>query len=46
MLIPCCRAASRARRWAGLFPIAYTKGTDFRPARRLPVDQITHWNRW
>jgi nitroreductase len=31
---------------AGLFPIAYTKGTDFRPAKRLPAEQLTHWNRW
>ncbi|MFZ1177695.1 MAG: nitroreductase family protein, partial [Mycobacterium sp.] len=23
---------------AGLFPIAYTKGTDFRPAKRLPAE--------
>ena len=30
----------------GLFPIAYTKGTDFRPARRLPAAQVTHWNSW
>ena len=30
----------------GLFPIAYTKGTDFKPARRLPVEQIVHWNTW
>ncbi|MBV8929635.1 MAG: nitroreductase family protein [Mycobacteriaceae bacterium] len=30
----------------GLFPIAYTKGTDFKPANRLPVDQIAHWNSW
>ncbi|MDT5145688.1 MAG: hypothetical protein QOC58_333 [Mycobacterium sp.] len=30
----------------GLFPIAYTKGTDFRPAKRLPADQVTHWNAW
>jgi nitroreductase len=30
----------------GLFPIAYTKGTDFRPAKRLPAEQITHWNNW
>jgi nitroreductase len=30
----------------GLFPIAYTKGTDFRPAKRLPVEQIVHWDRW
>jgi len=30
----------------GLFPIAYTKGTDFRPAKRLPADSLTHWNGW
>jgi nitroreductase len=30
----------------GLFPIAYTKGTDFRPAKRLPVEQIVHWDSW
>jgi nitroreductase len=30
----------------GLFPIAYTKGTDFRPAKRLPVEQIAHWDSW
>jgi nitroreductase len=31
---------------AGLFPIAYTKGTDFRPAKRLPAETLTHWNTW
>ena len=31
---------------AGLFPIAYTKGTDFRPAKRLPAESLTHWNTW
>jgi nitroreductase len=31
---------------AGLFPIAYTKGADFRPAKRLPAEQVTHWNGW
>jgi nitroreductase len=30
----------------GLFPIAYTKGTDFRPAKRLPLDQIMHFDSW
>jgi nitroreductase len=30
----------------GLFPIAYTKGTEFKPAKRLPADQLTHWNTW
>jgi nitroreductase len=33
-------------RQGGLFPIAYTKGTDFKPAKRLPLDQIVHWNTW
>jgi nitroreductase len=30
----------------GLFPIAYTKGADFKPAKRLPVEQIAHWDSW
>jgi len=30
----------------GLFPIAYTKGTDFRPAKRLPVEDVVHWDHW
>ncbi|BAX91223.1 nitroreductase family protein [Mycobacterium shigaense] len=30
----------------GLFPIAYTKGTDFKRAKRLPAEQLTHWNSW
>jgi nitroreductase len=30
----------------GLFPIAYTIGTDFKPAKREPLDSILHWNRW
>jgi nitroreductase len=30
----------------GLFPVAYTIGTDFKPARRLPADQVVHWDRW
>lgn len=33
-------------RQGGLFPIAYTKGTDFRPATRIPVEQIVHWDTW
>lgn len=28
----------------GLLPIAYTKGTDFSPAARPPVEQITYWD--
>ena len=30
----------------GLFPIAYTKGTDFKLAKRLPAEQLTHWDKW
>jgi nitroreductase len=30
----------------GLFPIAYTIGTDFKPAPRLPLDEIVHWDAW
>lgn len=29
-----------------LLPVAYTKGTDFKPAARPPVETITHWNGW
>jgi nitroreductase len=29
-----------------LLPVAYTKGTDFKRAKRPPVSNITHWNRW
>ncbi|AKS35571.1 nitroreductase family protein [Mycolicibacterium goodii] len=31
---------------AGLFPIAYTIGTDFKKAKRLPAEQFTHWDTW
>lgn len=31
---------------AGLLPVAYTVGTEFRPARRPPPETITSWNRW
>ena len=30
----------------GLFPIAYTVGTDFKLATRLPVAEVLHWDRW
>lgn len=29
-----------------LLPVAYTKGTDFKPAERPGPETITHWNRW
>ena len=30
----------------GLFPIAYTKGTDFKLAKRQPLADIVHWDSW
>ncbi|MFG2940346.1 nitroreductase family protein [Streptomyces sp. NPDC048282] len=30
----------------GLIPVAYTKGTNFRPARRTSLDTIIHRDRW
>ena len=29
-----------------LLPVAYTKGTDFKPAVRPPVERITYWDSW
>jgi len=29
-----------------LLPVAYTIGTDFKPAVRPPPETIVHWNRW
>lgn len=29
-----------------LLPVAYTAGTDFRPAQRPPVERITYWDSW
>ncbi len=29
-----------------LIPVAYFRGTDFRPAKRLPGRDRTHWNTW
>lgn len=31
---------------AALIPVAYTKGTDFKPAPRDPVGTMIHWNTW
>jgi nitroreductase len=31
---------------AGLLPVAYTKGTDFKPAERRPVEEITYLDAW
>jgi nitroreductase len=30
----------------GLFPIAYTLGTDFQLANRLPLSNVLHWDTW
>jgi nitroreductase len=29
-----------------LIPVAYTKGTDFKPAVRRPVREVTYWDGW
>lgn len=31
---------------AALLPVAYTKGTDFKPAKRLPARDRTYWDAW
>jgi nitroreductase len=31
---------------AALFPVAYTIGTDFRPAARPPAETVTFWDSW
>jgi nitroreductase len=31
---------------AGLIPLAHTLGGEFRPARRRPMAEIEHWNKW
>jgi nitroreductase len=29
-----------------LIPVAYTKGTDFKPGARKPLDSVLHVNQW
>lgn len=29
-----------------LLPVAYTKGTEFQVAKRLPAARVMHWDRW
>lgn len=29
-----------------LFPVAWTKGTDFKPAPRQPLAEVLHWDAW
>jgi hypothetical protein len=31
---------------AGLVPVAYYTGDDFKPAKRHPIEDVTSWNRW
>ncbi|HEV8718076.1 MAG TPA: nitroreductase family protein [Candidatus Binatia bacterium] len=31
---------------AVMMPVAYYKGTDFKPAKRLPAKEHTYWNTW
>jgi hypothetical protein len=31
---------------AGLVPVAYYTGDDFKPAARRPVEEITYWDTW
>lgn len=29
-----------------LIPVAYTKGSDFKPAKRTPIEEVTFWDHW
>ena len=29
-----------------MLPVAYTLGTNFKPAKRPPAESITYWDRW
>lgn len=31
---------------AALIPVAYTRGTDFKPAHRVPLASVAHWDAW
>jgi nitroreductase len=31
---------------ASLIPLAYTKGTQFKPGRRDPLHAVVHWDSW
>ena len=31
---------------AALIPVAYTIGTDFKPATRAPLESMVHWDHW
>ena len=40
------RNSGRRSTQAALFPVAYTIGSDFRPASRPPAETITFWDSW
>jgi nitroreductase len=29
-----------------MIPIAYSIGTEFKPAKRRPIDEVVRWNTW
>jgi nitroreductase len=31
---------------AALVPVAYTRGTEFKPAHREPLERVVHWDSW
>ena len=31
---------------AAFIPLAFTIGTDFKPARRIPREEVLHWDHW
>ncbi|MGY1869720.1 MULTISPECIES: hypothetical protein [Nocardia] len=31
---------------AAFIPLAFTIGTDFRPAKRVDREQVLHWDKW
>lgn len=33
-------------RQCALLPVAYTRGDDFQPAKRKPLDSVVRWNSW
>ena len=39
------RAFERAVRRAGV-PIAFSQGAEFKPAGRIPLETIAHWDGW
>ncbi|ORM32605.1 nitroreductase family protein [Williamsia sp. 1135] len=39
-------AGNQAGLWGSLLPVAYTKGTDFKPAPRKDLDSVIHLNGW